>query len=121
MDLIQISAKDSTHISAVHRIAAINRIFPNLRGIYCDDGHGETQLELLWAMGREAARMLLALIDGKAAPAQVVLPVELIVRGSSDRPAAGRRAKALPGKVDAPEPGSGRIRSDGEIGGSTVG
>ncbi|MBA17244.1 MAG: hypothetical protein CMN73_12945 [Sphingomonas sp.] len=73
------------------------------------------------AMGREAARMLLALIDGKAAPAQVVLPVELIVRGSSDRPAAGRRAKALPGKVDAPEPGSGRIRSDGEIGGSTVG
>ena len=56
VDLIGISAKDSTHISAVQRIAAINRMFPNVRGIYCDDGHGETQLELLWAMGREAAR-----------------------------------------------------------------
>lgn len=56
VDLIQVSARDSTHLTAVHRIAEINRKHPNVRAIYCDDGHGETQLEMLWAMGRQAHR-----------------------------------------------------------------
>jgi len=56
IDLICISAKDRTQLAAVEAIAGLNRKYPNCRAIYCDDGFGETQIELLWAMGKEADR-----------------------------------------------------------------
>lgn len=74
VDMQHIAAKGRTQALAIAAIKNLNLKYPNIQGIYCDAGYGETQIEMLHIMGSDAKKS--GQRDGDARLLDVVKPVQ---------------------------------------------